>query len=250
MNIGKSITAIHQFAESLGNAIDAKDPYTEKHSLEVAEISRILALSLGLGKKRADIIHIAGHLHDIGKIGVPDRILNKRGELNEDEWTAIRRHPQIGADILRPVREIAGAGICEIVLYHHERYDGRGYPRGLRGKAIPLGARIIAAADSLSAMTGCRSKPLTRLQMKLRYVPGPALILKLSGHCLTIRIKFNIFCFQSSEEKTMSADFQIESKTGKGNLHLRPRGDFDGSSALELINFISDRYDGRGKGLY
>lgn len=154
--------AIHQFAESLGNAIDAKDAYTETHSLEVAEISRILALSLGLGTEPADIIHIAGHLHDIGKIGVPDHILNKHGRLNEEEEAAIRRHPQIGAAILSPVQEIAAAGICEMVLYHHERYDGQGYPLGLKGDDIPLGARIIAVADSLSAMTGSRSYHLPK----------------------------------------------------------------------------------------
>lgn len=155
-NHKKSITAIHQFAESLANAIDAKDTYTEKHSLEVAEISRFLAVCLGLSSEYSDIIHIAGHLHDIGKIGVPDYILNKQERLTHDEWQAIRRHPQIGAEIISPVRDIADAGICEIVLHHHERYDGQGYPDGLKGNLIPLGARIIAAADSLSAMTGHR----------------------------------------------------------------------------------------------
>ena len=92
-DIHHNMTAIHQFAESLGNAIDAKDAYTEKHSLEVAEISRILALYLGLGTDHADMSHIAGHLHDIGKIGVPDCILNKQGRLDDAEWLAIRKHP-------------------------------------------------------------------------------------------------------------------------------------------------------------
>lgn len=151
------ISAIHQFSESLGNAIDAKDPYTERHSLEVAEISRILALSLGLDTDAANIIHIAGHLHDIGKIGVPDAIIHKQGPLTEPERLFVRRHPEIGADILRPVREIAASGICEMVLHHHERYDGKGYPFGIKGEAIPMGARIIAVADSLSAMTGNRT---------------------------------------------------------------------------------------------
>lgn len=151
-----AISAIHQFSESLGNAIDAKDPYTERHSLEVAEISRILAFSLGLGTEAANIIHIAGHLHDIGKIGVPDAIIHKQGPLTDAEMFFIRIHPEIGADILRPVREIADSGICEMVLHHHEHYDGKGYPFGIKGEAIPKGARIIAVADSLSAMTGTR----------------------------------------------------------------------------------------------
>ncbi len=152
-----AISAIHQFSESLGNAIDAKDPYTERHSLEVAEISRLLALALGMGTDAANIIHIAGHLHDIGKIGVPDAIIHKQGPLTETERLFVRRHPEIGADILRPVQEIAASGICEMVLHHHECYDGNGYPFGIKGEAIPMGARIIAVADSLSAMTGTRT---------------------------------------------------------------------------------------------
>ena len=145
-------TVLHQFAESLGFAIDAKDPYTSMHSDEVAEVSHTLALSMGLPPREADIIHVAGHLHDIGKIGVPDAVLKKNGPLTASEWKAIRKHPKAGADILRPVSALKSLGVVEMVLYHHERYDGTGYPEGLRGPKIPLGARIIAVADSLSAM--------------------------------------------------------------------------------------------------
>ncbi len=250
-SLTKSMTAIHQFAESLSNAIDAKDAYTERHSLEVAEISRILALSLGLGTDHADMIHIAGHLHDIGKIGVPDRILNKQGKLNEDEWLAIRRHPQIGAAILTPVQEIAASGICEMVLYHHERYDGQGYPHGLKGRTIPLGARIIAVADSLSAMTGHRSyhPPKTfdaAIDEIIRYSGtqfDPDIVHALSADKEKIRQTL----FSVIGGKPMSANFQIESKTSNGDLHLKPRGDFDGSSAWELLNLIHDKYNGKGR---
>lgn len=145
-------TVLHQFAESLGFAIDAKDPYTSMHSEEVAEVSHALALSMGLSPSEADIIHVAGHLHDIGKIGVPDSVLKKRGSLNASEWQSIRRHPKAGADILRPVSSLKNLGVVDMVLHHHERYDGTGYPHGLKGIQIPLGARIIAVADSLSAM--------------------------------------------------------------------------------------------------
>lgn len=145
-------TIMHQFAESLGNAIDAKDPHTSMHSDEVAQISHTLALTMGQTPCEADIIHVAGHLHDIGKIGVPDAVLKKQGPLTTSEWAAIRRHPQAGADILKPVASLNSLGIVEMVLHHHERYDGKGYPHGLRGTKIPLGARIIALADSLSAM--------------------------------------------------------------------------------------------------
>ena len=145
-------TILHQFAESLGNAIDAKDQHTSMHSDEVARIARTLALSMGLSRYEADIIHVAGHLHDIGKIGVPDEVLAKPGPLTPPEWRAIRRHPEAGADILRPVAALRSLGVVDMVLHHHERYDGDGYPHRLRGTEIPLGARIITLADSLSAM--------------------------------------------------------------------------------------------------
>lgn len=145
-------TILHQFAESLGNAIDAKDPHTSMHSDEVARVARILALAMGMGRCEADIIHVAGHLHDIGKIGVPDAVLGKQGPLTPPEWHAIRKHPEAGADILRPVAALSSLGVVDMVLHHHERYDGTGYPHRLRGGDIPLGARIIALADSLSAM--------------------------------------------------------------------------------------------------
>ena len=149
-------TAIHELSEALGTAIDAKDAHTKSHSDEVAVISQAIALALGLSPEAADHIHIAGHLHDIGKIGVPDRVLLKTGSLDPEEWRYIRAHPEIGADILRPVRLLADTGIPEMILHHHERFDGTGYPRGLAGERIPLGARIITVADSLSAMLQSR----------------------------------------------------------------------------------------------
>jgi len=145
-------TILHQFAESLGNAIDAKDSHTSMHSDEVAQISHSIALTMGLSPREADVIHVAGHLHDIGKIGVPDATLRKKGALNTKEWQAIRKHPEAGAAILRPVVALHDLGVVDMVLHHHERYDGKGYPCGLQGVKIPLGARIIALADSLSAM--------------------------------------------------------------------------------------------------
>ncbi len=144
---------IHQLAESLGNAVDAKDHCTRSHSEEVAEVAQLLALELGLEPAVARLIHVAGHLHDIGKIGLPDAILHKPGPLDAQEWALVRLHPVMGADIVRPVRGMNGpGGIADIILHHHERLDGSGYPHGLAGNQIPLGARVIAVADSLSAM--------------------------------------------------------------------------------------------------
>jgi response regulator RpfG family c-di-GMP phosphodiesterase len=99
-------TILHQFAESLGFAIDAKDPHTSMHSDEVAQVGHTLALTMGMTPREADIVHVAGHLHDIGKIGVPDAVLQKQGPLNSAEWKAVRKHPEAGAAILRPVLEL------------------------------------------------------------------------------------------------------------------------------------------------
>ncbi|MFK4765714.1 HD-GYP domain-containing protein [Desulfobaculum sp. SPO524] len=157
----------HQLAEALGNAVDAKDHSTHFHSEEVAEISRILALHLGMNEDEAETIHIAGHLHDIGKIGIPDAVLRKPGPLTDDEWNIIQQHPRMGADIVRPIAALAPQnGIAGMILHHHERLDGSGYPHGLSGQAIPIGARIIAVADSLSAMLQprpyCRPKTFSQ----------------------------------------------------------------------------------------
>ncbi len=145
-------TVLHEFAESLGNAVDAKDPCTRQHSEEVAEIAHALALRMGVSPVQADIVHVAAHLHDVGKIGIPDAVLQKQGSLTPSEWALVRRHPVTGAEIVRPVKEFRECGVADIILHHHERWDGKGYPDRLQAGAIPLGARIITLADSLSAM--------------------------------------------------------------------------------------------------
>lgn len=143
---------LHEMAESLGAAIDAKDPCTRAHSEEVAVVSEMLALTMGVGHDLARVVHVAGHLHDIGKIGLPDAVLQKPGALSVAEWEMVRRHPVMGHDILQPVGCLRLSGVPRMVLHHHERWDGKGYPHKLAGHRIPLGARIIAVADSLSAM--------------------------------------------------------------------------------------------------
>jgi putative nucleotidyltransferase with HDIG domain len=144
---------LHQLAESMGNAVDVRDAVTYNHSLQVAEVASLLARALGLPPTQAETIHIAGHLHDIGKIGIPDAVLKKEGPLTDDDWLWIRKHPETGARITGPVQAFNGVGgITEIILCHHERYDGKGYPCSLRGNSIPKGARIIAVADTLSAL--------------------------------------------------------------------------------------------------
>lgn len=144
---------MHQLAQSLGNAVDAKDPTTYNHSEDVAKASELLSRLLGLPEKCIETIHLAAHLHDIGKIGIPDAILRKPGRLDKCEMDQIKLHPEIGARIVEPILSFGDpAGVADIILHHHERFDGNGYPHGLKGNEIPLGARIIAIADTLSAM--------------------------------------------------------------------------------------------------
>ena len=144
----------HEIIECIACALDAKDPYTAGHSLRVSDMALKVCQLIGLKKEDAEKVHIAAHLHDIGKIGVPDAVLNKEGRLTDEEWQYIKRHPSIGAEILGKshyLRELS-----EIVLMHHERYDGKGYPTGRAGVDIPVGARIIAICDSIDAMTSNR----------------------------------------------------------------------------------------------
>ena len=153
-------------------ALEAKDPFTADHSLRVSNLSEQTCMLLGLPEEQTELIHMAAHVHDIGKIGVPDAVLLKPGSLNEEEWHAIRQHPRIGAEILG---QSAGlAGIAKIVLHHHERWDGRGYPVGLKEDEIPLGSRIIAICDSIDAMTSQRPyrKPLGLDDCKAEIVHG------------------------------------------------------------------------------
>jgi len=146
--------AISQSLLGLANALEAKDPYTRGHSQRVSALARRLAEVSGLPSREVDVIAQAGLLHDIGKIGVPEAVLGKPGRLDPDEWEIMRRHPVIGAQIVAPFEFFAAGAI--IVRHHHERWDGSGYPDGLRGTAIPLGARIVAVADVYDALTSSR----------------------------------------------------------------------------------------------
>ncbi len=140
---------------SLSSAIDAKDAYTCGHSERVALVSRHLSQQVGLCERDVDEIYMASLLHDVGKIGVPEAVLQKAGRLTAEEFEQMKRHPQIGARILQDVKQIRK--IIPGVLYHHERFDGRGYPEGLAGANIPLMGRIICLGDCFDAMTSNRT---------------------------------------------------------------------------------------------
>ena len=141
--------------QTLAAAIDAKDTYTNGHSDRVAEYSREIAKRYGYTEKEQDDIYMMGLLHDVGKIGVPDEIINKKGKLTDEEYAAIKVHPEIGDRILKKVKEMPELSIG--ARWHHERYDGSGYPDGLKGDEILEEARIIAVADAYDAMTSHRS---------------------------------------------------------------------------------------------
>lgn len=139
---------------ALVNAIDAKDNYTSDHSERVGILARLTGLALGLDRERVQALEWAGLLHDVGKIGVAEQILNKPGELTASELKLMRDHPRIGHDMLKPVARFEP--VLAAVLYHHENYDGSGYPAGLRGDEIPLDARIVHVVDVFDALTTTR----------------------------------------------------------------------------------------------
>ncbi|MFA5451216.1 MAG: HD domain-containing phosphohydrolase [Dehalococcoidales bacterium] len=138
---------------SLAYALEARDEYTSGHSNRVTETAVSIAHHLGLPPEEVEVIRVASTVHDIGKIGIKENVLNKPGKLTANEYEHVKSHPEIGKHILQPIGDM---GIISIVTHHHERYDGAGYPAGLKGGDIPLGARIIAVADSFDAMTSER----------------------------------------------------------------------------------------------
>lgn len=155
-------TALHDddrllvsIVRSLVSAVEAKDAYTSGHSERVALYSKRVAEELGYDKQAAERIYLTGLLHDVGKIGVSDAVLRKPGALTQEEFAEIRRHPDYGWAILCQLRELSY--VLPGVLHHHERLDGKGYPDGLEGDAIPLDARVIAVVDAYDAMTSNRA---------------------------------------------------------------------------------------------
>jgi putative nucleotidyltransferase with HDIG domain len=139
----------------LANAVEAKDSYTSDHVQNVAQMAIDVGREMGLSQREQESLRLGAILHDIGKIGIPDAILKKPGPLDAAEWEIMRQHPVIGERILVPIQHLRDA--AQIVRHHHEKYDGTGYPDGLVGEAIPLGARILTVVDSYSAIIDRRS---------------------------------------------------------------------------------------------
>ncbi|MBM4039728.1 MAG: HD domain-containing protein [Planctomycetes bacterium] len=142
--------------ETLVAAVEAKDIYTYGHSARVSKLGRRIAEGMGLSEAEQEKVKLAGLLHDIGKIGIPEAVLSQRGRLTDDEWAYVRSHPQIGESIIRQMGSDRIIELCQLVRHHHERLDGSGYPDGLAGSKIPLGARILSVADAYDAMRSNR----------------------------------------------------------------------------------------------
>lgn len=179
--------------QALAAAVDAKDPYTKGHSQRVADYAADLARHLGMSDAEIKLILITGTLHDVGKIGVPDSVLNKPGRLTDDERAVMETHPVLGEVIVRKAPQLEAT--LPGVLHHHERWDGRGYPHGLEGEAIPYIARILAVADSYDAMTSDRPyRKGLAVEIALSEITkgagtqfdpdlAPAFVTMMSAHC-------------------------------------------------------------------
>ncbi len=210
MNIG--------LAAAMVVLLDSKDEYTAQHSAAVAMYCRDIATNLGLSQDERNSVHFAGLLHDLGKVGVPDAVLRKEYKLTAEEWALIRQHPAKGAEVLSHLA--AYQGIADIVLYHHERLDGSGYPRGVNAERIPELSKVLAVADSYHAMTSDRPyrAALSSFEAlrELRAIAGVTLEAKY------VESLAQVLCDKSLAYRNGSAtDFRGEFELGRINLRLR-----------------------------
>src|SRR5438477_9919577 len=169
--------------EALVNALEAKDPYMRGHSARVADLSATIAHQLGLSDEQLEQVRVAGRLHDIGKIGTRESVLNKEGVITPEEFEHVKQHVPIGSQILAPLSHLGD--IIPAVRGHHERWDGTGYPDGLRGEAIPIPARILAAAEVYDALSTSRAyqekTTADHAVQRMADLSGP--VLDLAGFC-------------------------------------------------------------------
>ena len=222
MNIG--------LAAAMVVLLDSKDEYTAQHSAAVAMYCRDIAIALGLPDEEAEALHLAGLLHDLGKVGVPDAVLRKTASLDEDEWGFIREHPEKGAEVLSHLANYQD--VADIVRYHHERLDGSGYPSGIGGESIPELSKILAVADSYHAMTSDRPYRSARSSFEalkeLRALAGTTLdAAYIEALARVLRDK------DLAYRDGSSTDFMGEYERGRINLRLRGHALADVSGLVE-----------------
>ena len=226
MNIG--------LAAAMVVLLDSKDEYTAQHSAAVAMYCRDIAIALDLPEQEAEALHLAGLLHDLGKVGTPDAVLGKEGALNEEEWGYIRQHPGKGAEVLSHLA--AYQDVADIVQYHHERLDGSGYPDGVTGERIPELSKILAIVDSYHAMTSDRPYRAARSSFdalkELRRASGATLDARyIEVFARMLRDK------DLAYREGTATDFMGEYERGRINLRLR------GKALAELSGLAEPRED-------
>lgn len=237
---------LQQAITAIANAIDAKDAYTKGHSERVAQYSAMIAKELGLDDERAQQIHNIALLHDIGKIGIPDSILNKPGRLSDREFSIIKQHTITGGEILKDIDSMRSAFTA--ARFHHERYDGKGYPNGLKGEEIPIIARIISVADAYDAMTSNRvyRKKLSNdiVMAELKKGMGTQFDPEIAQVFTNILVKNNFF----QDEKVESGNAKVTELLDKQQeiedyeeTHDTVSGLFRISHAMELIDRIPSK---------
>lgn len=212
MNIG--------LAAAMVVLLDSKDEYTAQHSAAVAMYCRDMALAMGMDEHDAEAVHLAGLLHDLGKVGTPDAVLKKQGDLDREDWEFMRQHPEKGAEVLSHLANYQD--VADIVRYHHERLDGSGYPAGVSGPAIPELSKLLAVADSYHAMTSDRPYRSARSSFEalkeLRRMSGVTLDSRYVEVLARI-LRDKDLAYRDGS----STDFMGEYERGRINLRLRGR---------------------------
>jgi putative nucleotidyltransferase with HDIG domain len=222
MNIG--------LAAAMVVLLDSKDEYTAQHSAAVAMYCRDIATALALPEEEAEALHLAGLLHDLGKVGTPDAVLGKTSRLNDEDWDFLRQHPEKGAEVLSHLANYQD--VADIVRFHHERLDGSGYPRGARDREIPELSKILAVADSYHAMTSDRPYRDAMSSFEAMNELG-----RMAG--FTLDRRYVEVLGQILRDKDLayrdgsSTDFMVEYERGRINLRLRGRALADFSGVAE-----------------
>ncbi|MBR2836238.1 MAG: HD domain-containing protein [Coriobacteriales bacterium] len=215
----------HDLVQSIVSALEARDPHTAEHSLRVGDMTERVCLLMGLPEDQSTDIHMAAHVHDIGKIALPDTVLHRDRPLTPHEHELMRDHARVGAEIIGSCTSLKG--IASIVLHHHEKWNGSGYPDGLAGEDMPLGARIVAVCDAIDAMMGKRlsKKALTHEACREQIEQGigtsfdPAIARFVLDHWDEIVGPVN---FRDSETSEFSWNLVVNNRTGQDTANPSP----------------------------